>query len=576
MVPPLAHAGTLSVGERELFRRIKDDPATQDWIVLHSLDIARHSTQQAGEADFVVVVPGKGVLCLEIKAHRHVRRDRGLWFYGSQPKNPDARGPFKQSADAMHSLRNRVRNRDHSLARVVFWSGVIFTSVNFRVQSEEWHDWQVIDASSLRSRPISALIHAMLERARDHLVASGAGWFDPTTNEPTEEQCERLLQLLRPNFEMFESPRARLLASTAELKRYTAEQFIALDAMESNPRVIFDGPAGTGKTLLAIETARRAQSRGRKVLLLCYNRLLGVWLERETDALCPGVVASTFHKYMLTVIGNTLPPGDVAAEFWEAELPMRTIDELLANSAGAQFDEIVVDESQDLMRDQYLDVIDLILKGGLAAGRWRFFGDLEGQAIYGTSNDPLSGLLRRTGPVPRYGLRVNCRNTPRVAELVQTLGGLTPPYSRILRPDDGIEPEIRYYASPAAQSTVLTGILDALYGDGFRGKDLVILSSRAVSPCAAGIASPPWCDRLRPLSPTADASYGYCSIHAYKGLEAGAVIVTDVERLSGQDASMLLYVAATRATQRLYILANVRVKAEVRELVRRQLMRGRP
>ena len=54
MVPPVVHAGTRSQGEREIFRRLHDDPATKDWIVLHSLDTANHVKNISGEADFVI------------------------------------------------------------------------------------------------------------------------------------------------------------------------------------------------------------------------------------------------------------------------------------------------------------------------------------------------------------------------------------------------------------------------------------------------------------------------------------------------------------------------------------------
>ena len=36
-------------GEREVFARLRDDPSTADWTVLHSLDIARHPTQVSGK-----------------------------------------------------------------------------------------------------------------------------------------------------------------------------------------------------------------------------------------------------------------------------------------------------------------------------------------------------------------------------------------------------------------------------------------------------------------------------------------------------------------------------------------------
>ena len=58
---------------------------------------------------------------------------------------------------------------------------------------------------------------------------------------------------------------------------------------------------------------------------------------------------------------------------------------LLALEAGQeQFDVIVMDEAQDLIRPPILDLLNAWLKGGLRDGRWAFFGDFHRQAIYGS------------------------------------------------------------------------------------------------------------------------------------------------------------------------------------------------
>ena len=48
----------------------------------------------------------------------------------------------------------------------------------------------------------------------------------------------------------------------------------------------------------------------------------------------------------------------------------------------SQYDEIVLDEAQDVLRRSYLDALDLSLRGGLEGGHWRFFGDFTWQRIY--------------------------------------------------------------------------------------------------------------------------------------------------------------------------------------------------
>lgn len=567
MIPPIVSLDNPSRGEIEIYHRLRDDPATANWTVLHSLNVANHRSQVEGEIDFVIIVPGKGVVCLEVKSSRHIRRQDGMWYFGSASSG-DIRGPFRQASEAMHSLRQHLVQRRPDLSRVVFWTAVAFPYSRFSESSTEWHSWQVINTQSFTARPIGSLIESILIHARTHLSATpSARWFHPTSSEPYVEQCEEIATLLRGNFEYFESPRTILQQQNEEVRRYTDEQLRALEAMESNPRVVFAGPAGTGKTVLAIESARRAIREGRRPLLLCFNRLLGNWLYDQTRDLGPSLETTTLHQLLLRVADMSVDD-DADRDFWQAELPLRAVDQLLETPNDKwTFDELIVDEAQDILRSDYLDVLDLMVKGGLAAGRWRMYGDFDKQTIYDASDLDVDRFLASRGSsAPIYQLRNNCRNTPRIAHWVQHLGGLDPAYSRILRQDDQVDPSIRFYRTPTDQQSIVEAELQQLYDSGFRGDDIVILSPRTCC-VASAITRPPWGSRLRPLANASQGNIGYCTIQAFKGLEAPAVLVTDIEHIRDMVSASLFYVAISRALHRLVIVANERVKHEVQDLL---------
>ena len=61
---------------------------------------------------------------------------------------------------------------------------------------------------------------------------------------------------------------------------------------------------------------------------------------------------------------------------------------------------------------------------------------------------------------------------------------------------------------------------------------------------------------------------GYCSIHAFKGLEAEVVIVTDIDRITESDALPLFYIAITRALHRLILFMHEHVKKDIGALLR--------
>jgi hypothetical protein len=568
MIPSEAYGATTPPGEIEVFTALRDDPETEGWVVLHSLDIVNHRDQISGEIDFVVLIPSKGVLCVEVKSHSFIDLREGRWFYGRSDRTGSVRSPFRQVSTAMYALQEKVNSRLPGLNSVPFATCVIFTNCEFNQSSEEWHDWEILDARKLGVRKldthISKLLTNVMERWRDLFASKrSAAWFNPAASEPTGEQVKVLTNFLRPSFEIYESPRSQASRRKDELKRFTDAQFRAIDAMSGNKRVVFEGPAGTGKTLLAIEAARRAASGERKVLLLCFNNLLGSWLEKETEPLKPWVQTGTIHKHMLDVVGGVSQITSSEPGFWTNDLPTRAIDALLERNDSDCFDELIIDEAQDILRSGYLDFLELRLKGGLTNGKWRLFGDFEKQAIYGAASITLEDALKsRLSQAPIFSLRENCRNRPRVAEMVHLLGSLKPGYSQILRPDDGYEPKILYYKNQDQEQEMLIAELANLYREGFSANDIVILSPRApANSTAAQVGISPWKERLRPISTANESQIPYTSIQAFKGLEAGAVIVTDIESVSS--ASDLFYIAVTRALHRLVLLISGAAKTDV-------------
>ena len=69
------------------------------------------------------------------------------------------------------------------------------------------------------------------------------------------------------------------------VRRLTEDQALILGAVQLLNRVEIRGGAGSGKTWLALEQARRMAASGRRVALLCYSRGLAEFLRREVAAL---------------------------------------------------------------------------------------------------------------------------------------------------------------------------------------------------------------------------------------------------------------------------------------------------
>ena len=52
-----------------------------------------------------------------------------------------------------------------------------------------------------------------------------------------------------------------------------------------------------------------------------------------------------------------------------------------------KFDQIILDEAQDILDEETIDIFDLVLKGGIKNGRFAFFGDFDFQNVQNRGTD---------------------------------------------------------------------------------------------------------------------------------------------------------------------------------------------
>ncbi|MCV7671388.1 NERD domain-containing protein [Micrococcus luteus] len=539
-------------GEKSVYRVLAEDRMTDDWIVLHSLNIAEHVRKPEGEADFVIIAPRLGILVVEVKSHQHFTFDDGVWRLGSQA--PTTRGPFKQASEAMYSIRKYLIRKKVDLSSTPVLSAVWFTEARARTMlrpTNEWFDWQILDSEDLKKDPIGTIRRAF-EGGLANLEATFKGYSSGGVG-PSQTEAKQIAMLLRPNFEFGVVAGDVRAARQHQLVRFVEEQFLALDAMSDNQAVLFTGPAGSGKTFLALEAARREIALGGNGTLMCFNKLLGRRLAADVDE--PRLSVGTFHSQLLALTGLKVPEG--AGElFWKNELPERAI-EVLLELGEPPFDFLIVDEIQDLLTEAYLDVLELTVKGGLAGGRVLMFGDFERQVIYNDGSG--RELLRERVPhMPSHRLSMNCRNLPRIGFSVNFFSGLTPGYQRFRRDDDGVNPVLLKYTRGEDQSPLLRQAVEALRDESFDLSEIVVLSPLAAD-SAAATTTDSW---LRSVLVQADGLHAkkgkirFSSIQAFKGLEAPAVIVTDLDRVNVPNFQSVLYVGLTRATDRVYGLVE--------------------
>lgn len=560
-----------------------DDSASKTWTVMHSLEIRRHVTKLEGEADLLVLAPGLGVMVVEVKGC-DVSRRNGVWTYHYSPPKTSAEGPFEQARSAMYSIRKWLENRGRTggwleEAGLENWrkwawhSCVVFTSIeNFgeapgkQSDGPEWTPAEVVTRSDIERYGIAEGLARALKTRRSELAqmkregVAGAAWYNDERSRPTDAEIESLVNALRPDFHYEGEALAniqrleKIISDSTEMQAGIASSFL------DNQRLVLKGAAGTGKTYVAVRLARYFAESGLRVGFLCFNSLLAAWLKSEVA----GVIGKngyvgTFSRLMLDITGEGVPPG-VGREFWDG-LTERAQANLLAQDAEPRFDVLVVDEAQDLLREDMVDVLDLLLKDGLKAGRWIFAGDFSGQAIFSSGANEeqlLARLVRRGVAQATFTLDVNCRNALRVTENIQILTTPQIGYRSCLRSE--FEGEFKPHfvnGDDTAKRNKLRELLTNLRRR-FQPEQVVVLSPLAKRSTAWSLAASEPGLRLHELegpAPDSGAS-GYATIHAFKGLDAPAVILTDISDLD--DA--LFYTGISRGRHEVHVILDEGMK----------------
>lgn len=141
MFPPDFDETAPSAAEKHVFNLLKADARTDDWLVLHSLGLSRRASGPYGEIDFVIIIPGQGLVCLEIKGGRVACED-GLWKTVNRFGSISVlkKSPMMQAREAMFALREKIRNHFGEGAgesHCPVGCGVVFPDVNSPPASPE-------------------------------------------------------------------------------------------------------------------------------------------------------------------------------------------------------------------------------------------------------------------------------------------------------------------------------------------------------------------------------------------------------------------------------------------------------
>jgi hypothetical protein len=486
------------------------------WTAYHSINCCQHAYKKWAEIDFLLV-GAEGCLVIEVKGGR-IKRENGIWYYIDRWDQPhrNTEGPFNQAKTAMYALKGLMQSRygipGETSDRLVFGWGVIFPDFNWSDDGPENPKELVAGPQEISDpKAMEKYLGSVLEFWRKkHSV----------TNPLSQNELALIKRKLRPDIDLYPSLSTRVGWSLSAMQRLTEEQYERVDIIEQNERVVITGAAGTGKTFLMMQCARKEAGRGKSVLVVVHNPGLAWWIQYQVQN--PLISISAYVNTQ--VISNT-------------------------------FDVLMVDEGQDLLDFDSLERLSGLLAGGLDKGRWRWFMDPSFQIGISGVFDPealeylLTGLAE--GPPVRLPLCRNVRNTKEVVDATTQWTGVNIGRSEVR--GHGRKPQMFIVRNENERNSKTVKIIDEFRDQGAEFEEIGIVVPLDLDGSLFTQLPPRIKKKLVNLKLVAlgEASNGkivWGAVDEFKGLERPIILAIgfEDERYLKKDVAQL-YVAMTRA-----------------------------
>ena len=476
--------------------------------------------------------PNQGVLVIEVKGG-DIWCEHGEWHQRNRKTGAVLPiWPEVQASNTCHRIREELHARIPRASTFLYCYAV-------------WFPEGMPDRQRLPMNCPSEIVfdEEHLSHPESGIQRAFAYWHSVYPNRRTigTDDAQAILALLAPTLSLVPSVQRSLDEREQQLVQLTNEQAKVLDFLDEQRKVAIHGAAGTGKTLVAIEKARRLASATEPVLFLCYNSALRKHLQMYHDY--PNVHFATFHGFARELFGQTGTLDEV-----EQVLLTHLID-----NRPLPYSHLIVDEAQDFKAD-WLEYLSLRFRNST------FY------VFYDRNQFVQGGNIEWLEAIPcRLVLTRNCRNTNEVARVAYRAAGI------VVSPTLGVSgprPVLHNVDSNFEAAALAQRLLEEIRANTkLAPHDLAILTLDSYDENSVFHSISP--KRLRLSADPKDGYVTMTTTRRFKGLEASVVIVPDVDLQQAHDPNWRrrLYVACSRARQAVHLITAV-TEADIGPAVR--------
>ena len=522
-----------SFGEEVILSCLRTLP--DEYIVFHSLEWIDGPSKNGhrvaqGEADFTIFHPDKGIAIVEVKGGA-ISCDGREWvqtnIYG-QARSRKMQDPVQQADRSKFKIKEIIDNYG---IKCLTCHGVWFPDVD-----------QIEGTLPLNYHSNIVLLKKDLGNPQGAIDRIFAYWsklyrFSPKLSPLA---ARRVVDTLAPVFKAVPSMQSIFDERERLFVRLTNEQTAILDYLDEQRLALIHGRAGTGKTLLAVEKARRLAETGDKVLFLCYNAALRQHLRNQYSI--PNVEYDNLHTLPIKLF-------DEADGLYGDSLIELLVRELTQKKYKARelwpYNHLIIDEGQDFPDE----VVQALL--GVNSGHVYIFYDRY-QLVH------LKDVPKWTEQIDcRLVLNRNCRSTVQITRSACSVIGEKPNIT--LNNIQGDEPQIIFSSELHKATELIVKIIKQAVRKGIELRDIAVLS---LQPEGKSLFTAQSFRSIPVTEKYGEPGLLFTTVRKFKGLEAKVLILTDVsaQTFKTPQNKRLYYVGASRAKHELYVFINPGIK----------------